>query len=61
MGAKCVGFDAKKVGLKENCANCKNWDGKCLVQKLLNELYEESTKFRSMDSLMRSNKGVFLG
>lgn len=61
MGAKCIGFDSKEVGLRENCGNFKSWDGKCLVQKLLNELYEESRKFDAPDRSMRSNRGVYLG
>ena len=58
--AKCIGFEQKKAGLKVNCANCKNWNGKCLVRNLLDELYQESPKFDAFSHMMRSNRGVRL-
>lgn len=59
MMAKCVGFTTKGLGLKTNCANCENWNGsKCLVQKILNELYEESRDFDVFNHMMRGNRGI---
>jgi len=56
---RCVGFEPEAVGCNENCANCKNWDGKkCLVRKLLDELYEESRGFNAFDRMMRGNRGI---
>lgn len=59
--AECIGFDPKKVGLKANCANCKSWNGeKCHNRDLLNELYEESPKYKAIDRMMRGNRGITL-
>jgi len=56
MGFNCVGYEYREPGLTPNCANSKNWDGiKCLVQKLLDELHEESINFHAFDRMMRGN------
>lgn len=56
---ECVGFTPKKKGLLINCGNCKNYDGTtCLVRDELDELYEESPKYRAYDMMMRTNRGV---
>lgn len=58
----CVGFEPIKVGLNPNCGNCMNYDGiTCLVRDELDELYAESPRFRAIDYMMRTNKGVRLG
>jgi len=54
----CVGFESKKVGLRPNCGNCNNWNGKCKVRKELDELYEISPRFEAFDRMMRGNRGV---
>lgn len=58
---ECVGFEPRKPGLRVNCGNCKNQDRKkCSVQKLLDELYAESSRFRAYDHMMRHNRGIEL-
>ena len=59
--AKCALFVPTKSGRRENCANCKRWDGKkCKCEKLLRVLYEESDEFKIYNRMMRYNKGVFI-
>ncbi|MDA8228736.1 MAG: hypothetical protein M0T74_13765 [Desulfitobacterium hafniense] len=54
----CVGYEPTKAGLNPNCGNCDNYDGKCKVRKILDELYEISPQFNAFDRMMRGNKGV---
>jgi len=54
----CVGFEPREAGLIVNCGNCKNWDGACLARDMLDELYEESAKFKAYDRQMRTNRGA---
>ena len=58
MKAKCWNYNAKDLKAKENCPNCHNWVGPQCIDHL--KLLKEQ-KFREIDILMRSNKGVYLG
>ncbi|EGW36475.1 hypothetical protein DOT_5639 [Desulfosporosinus sp. OT] len=55
---ECVGFTPKETGISPNCSNCKNWNGKCLVRGMLDDLYAESSRGLTFDRMMRSNRGV---
>lgn len=55
---ECVGFTPRKISQSPNCGNCMNWEGKCKVRKILDELYEESSEFKVFNHMMRDNKGV---
>lgn len=55
----CVGYTPKATGLNINCGNCKMWaKSKCLDRRLLNELYEESPKFKANEQMMWQNRGI---
>ncbi|KLU66319.1 hypothetical protein DEAC_c17180 [Desulfosporosinus acididurans] len=55
----CVGFTPKRKGAAVNCGNCENWkNASCSVRAILDELYEESPKFRAYDMMMRTNRGI---
>ena len=42
-----------------NCGNCKSRNVvTCSVRAELNELYDESPKFKALDHMMRGNRGV---
>lgn len=57
--AKCKYFIPTELGNRENCANCKRWNGeRCRDEQFLRESYEESRAFKFFDRLMRENKGV---
>ncbi|WP_042339149.1 hypothetical protein [Desulfosporosinus youngiae] len=56
---ECVGFTPKDKRSAANCGTCGNYDGvTCRVKDELNELYEESPRFKALDRLMRTNKGI---
>ena len=58
---KCALFVSTESGRRENCTNCKRWDGKkCKDEKLLRELYEESEEFEVFDRMVRDNRGIFV-
>ena len=58
---RCKHYAPKEPGLKENCVNCKRGIGiQCADHHTLLKEYETSKKFKSIDMLMRSNRGVYL-
>ena len=58
---RCVLFIPTESGFRENCTNCKRWNGKkCKDRQRLQEMYEESEEFKIYDQMMRGNKGVYL-
>lgn len=58
---KCKYYIPAEKGCRENCTNCKRWNGeRCRDEKLLRERYEDSDEFKVFDSLMRNNKPVTL-
>ena len=56
---KCEFHEPKDKSSRKNCAGCKSWTGKrCKDEKVIQELYEESSKFNAIDRMMRGNRGV---
>jgi len=58
---RCKHYAPKEPGCKEYCTNCKRGIGiQCAEHLTLLKEYETSKKFKSIDMLMRSNRGVYL-
>lgn len=56
---KCRYFVPNQVWNKENCPDCKRWNGKrCRDETMLRKQYEDSKEFTFFDSLMRNNKPI---
>lgn len=56
---RCRLYEPADVAAKENCANCRRWNGKrCRDEAEL--LYEEQRRYGALDKMMRENRGVVL-
>ena len=56
---KCWHYNVIDPTHNENCPNCSHWGWtRCKDEALLRERFEETYRFRALDSMMRDNKGV---
>ena len=56
---KCRRFQPSGAGCRENCVNCKRWNGiRCKDEKDLTKQYEETEEFKIFDHMMRTNRGL---
>ena len=56
---KCWHYNVIDPTSNENCPNCSHWGWtRCKDEALLRERFEETYRFRALDSMMRDNKGV---
>lgn len=56
---RCKFFKSKEQCLKENCGNCRRWDGK-KCKREADLLAMEQKKHSKWEHMMRENRGVWM-